>query len=262
MRNLRAWSLKSRTRVSLAPLALAAASAFVFPPPVAWAEEGMAGSSEIDTPAPSADDGYSFKWLDPDKKIYVLQNRRYTKAGRGMLSVIAGPGSSNAYRNTAGVSLRGGFFFSEWLGLEIFHTLQSNSDNGTFQSLKAATANIIPIVREIKSQTGVVVNFVPWYAKINMFNEILYFDWYFSVGGGSVMTRLDTRTNALRASSYVDQTFTGIFASTGHLYHLSQLFAVRLDVSGAYYNAPNSGLTGEKSWFSNYLYSIGFALKL
>src|SRR3954465_6960282 len=42
-------------------------------------------------PAPQADDEYSFNWLDPDKKIYVLQNRRYLKAERAELSVLVGP---------------------------------------------------------------------------------------------------------------------------------------------------------------------------
>ena len=32
------------------------------------------------------DDEYNFSWLDPDKKIYVLQNRKYRKAGRVMFS--------------------------------------------------------------------------------------------------------------------------------------------------------------------------------
>ena len=30
----------------------------------------------------NSDDEYNFNWLDPEKKIYVLQNRKYLKANR------------------------------------------------------------------------------------------------------------------------------------------------------------------------------------
>ena len=40
-----------------------------------WAEAA-------DVPVDNSGNDYSFRWLDPDKKIYVLQNRKFTKANR------------------------------------------------------------------------------------------------------------------------------------------------------------------------------------
>ena len=47
---------------------------------------------------------YDFSWLDPDKKIYVIQNRKYLKAKRALVSVLGGLGLSNPYRTTYNVS--------------------------------------------------------------------------------------------------------------------------------------------------------------
>lgn len=234
---------------------------------LSWADAATPENPSPQMRAPaSADSGeeseYNFNWLDPEKKIYVLQNRKYLKKDRAMVSVLAGPGISNAYRNTGALSGRLGYYFSEWLGLEAFHTMMSNSENKTFEQLRFATTNIVPVVREIRSQTGVVVNYVPWYAKINVFNSILYFDWYFSGGAGVLNSQLDRRTNASLSTDFVDQNFTSVFLGTGQMFHLSQHFTVRLDATGAFYRAPVYGTSGEKTWFSNYLFGFGFGVKL
>src|SRR4051794_7630159 len=75
------------------------------------------------------DDEYSFSWLDPEKKIYVLQNRKYLKSPRLLVSVTGGVGISNAYRSVYSVDPRIGFFFSEAFGIEGFYTANSNSSN-------------------------------------------------------------------------------------------------------------------------------------
>lgn len=207
-------------------------------------------------------DEYSFKWLDPDKKIYVLQNRKYLKANHLMLSALLGPGLSNSYRDTAGLSFRGSYYFTEWLGIEGFYTAGFNSENKTFEALKRTAVTTLPIVREIRGQTGVMLQYVPWYAKINVFNSILYFDWYFNGGVGTLRTALDTRPNTASPATYTEENLTSYFLGTGHMFHLSQVFTVRLDLTGAYYRAPILGNSGESTWFSNYLFGFGLGLKL
>lgn len=231
----------------------------------AWIAVLAASYADADTErAPSAErDEYSFQWLDPDKKIYVLQNRRYLKADRFLLSATVGPALGNSYRSSFALDPRVAYFLSEAFGIELFHTFVTNSENNTFEALKQATGSgALPIVREVRSQYGALAHYVPWYAKINVFNTILYFDWYFSAGVGSLKTALDTRPNAQSAAQFVDEALFSLFLGTGHQYHLSHLLVVRLDFTGAFYQAPIFGTTGGKTWFSNYTFGVGLGVRL
>jgi outer membrane beta-barrel protein len=209
-----------------------------------------------------SEDEYSFKWLDPDKKIYVLQNRRYLKGGHLLISAMGGLGFSNAYRNSYAADPRIAYYFSELFGFEVFYSFTFNSENNNYAALKNAAPNTLPVIREIRSQAGALLHYAPWYAKINVFNKILYFDWYFDAGAGRISTALDTRTNVNRAASFQNQDFFAIYAGTGHQYHLSQNFIVRLDFSGTYYMAPIFGNSGADTWFSSYVFAAGLGLRL
>lgn len=219
---------------------------------VSWADQaGAAESSE-----------YNFNWLDPDKKIYVLQNRRYVKANRLLLSAMAGIGMSNPYRQVFEFDPRVAYYFSEAFGIEVFHTILTNAENNTVEALKQASAGALPVVREIKTQYGALLHYVPWYAKINVFNQILYFDWYFSGGLGQITADLITQATTTAPQVATPETLFAGFLGTGHQYHVSESFVVRIDFSGAFYSAPVFGNFGEKSWFSNYTFGIGAGLKL
>jgi outer membrane beta-barrel protein len=207
---------------------------------------------------------YNFNWLDPEKKIYVLQNRKYTKAGHVFLNLMAGPGLSNPYRTTWNLDPRIDYYFSEAFGIEMFWAQTFNTQNNTFTALQSASnSQTVPVVRELKSELGFMAQWVPWYAKINVFNKILYFDWYFQAGGGQISANLIVPPAvAGGASSTQSQNMFALYAGTGHLYHLTQDVTVRLDFTGAYYHAPLQGNTGTSTWFSNYNFEIGFGYRL
>jgi outer membrane beta-barrel protein len=226
------------------------------------ADRSPAGVGRAPSSASSGDDEYNFNWLDPEKKIYVLQNRRYQKAGHLLLSAMVGPGFSNPYRTTYNLDPRVGYFLSESWGFEGFYTFTTNSENGTYGALRAASSSALPVVREIRSQYGANLIWVPWYAKINVFNKILYFDWYFTGGAGNIHSQLDTRASASSAPAYLDQDLFSFFFGTGHIYHLSDMFQVRLDFTSAIYRAPVFGTSGENSWYSNYNFAIGLGLRI
>ncbi|MGK5087527.1 outer membrane beta-barrel domain-containing protein [Bdellovibrionota bacterium FG-2] len=209
--------------------------------------------------AAQASDEYNFNWLDTDKQVYVLQNRRYSKSGHLLLSVMGGPGLSDPYRMTFHIDPRVAFYFTEEFGIEAFYVGVMNSENNTFKAFAQAAPNALSVVREIRGEMGGLIHWVPWYAKINVFNSILYFDWYFAGGAGTLSSRVEG-TSA--ASGFVDQKLFSFFAATGHQYHLSQLWTVRLDIMGAYYSAPIYGTGQENAWFSNYRFGLGLGLRL
>lgn len=222
-----------------------------------WGQAGSETESKSDP-----DSGYSFRWLDPDKKIYVLQNRKFLKADRPLVSLMGGVGVSNTYRSTKNLDPRVAYYWSEAFGVEAFFTVTSNSENNAYQALKNASPAALPVVREIRSQLGVLLHWAPWYAKINLFNQILYFDWYFTGGVGSVRSELDTNSISGNPPNFVGDDRFAFFVGTGHQYHLSQSWIARLDFMGAFYRAPLFGTSGENSWFSNYNFNLGIGYRL
>lgn len=217
-------------------------------------------AAENDVMQSDSDSEYSFRWLDPEKKIYVLQNRRYVKANRLMLSFLAGPGFSNPYRNTFSVEPRAAYYLSESLGFEVFYDQTFNSQNNTYKALVSTGTQVYPVIRETRSQVGALAQWVPWYAKINFFNNILYFDWYLSGGLGSVNTAVTT--SATDPTSFTNQNQLGLFLGTGQMFYIGDTMTVRLDFMGTFYRAPLQGLTGDNVWFSNYNFAIGFGVRL
>ena len=205
---------------------------------------------------------YNFNWLDPEKKIYVLQNRKYAKAGNAMISLMGGPGLSNSYRTVWNLDPRISYYFSEAFGIEAFNSFAFNSNNNTFRALTNVDQTLVPVVREIKSELGFMAQWVPWYAKINVFNKIIYFDWYFAAGAGQIDSNAVIVTNATLPATYQDQKFFALYAETGQLFHISDDWAVRVDFTGSYYKAPLQGNAGDSTWFSNYNFEIGFGYKL
>jgi len=224
-------------------------------------EPTMSESSNVQR-APASQKEYSFDWLDPDKKIYVLQNRKFLKSPRLMFSLMGGMGLSHPYRSTYRVDPRIAYYLSESLGVEVFYAINTNGSNKTFEALQAQSPNALPVIREFKSEYGALAHWVPWYAKINVFNQILYFDWYFSGGLGQLSSQVDTNTVVGQDSSYVDQSHFGVYLGTGHQYHLSNNLTVRLDLTGVFYQAQSLGTTGDNSWFSSFSFNLGLGLRL
>jgi len=222
----------------------------------AWSRNARAAGSD-------PDEEYSFSWLDKDKKIYVLQNRKFTKARRVLLSANAGVSSSNPYRDVRYVEPRLAVFFSEALGLEAFYSMHSNSSNSTFEALQAKS--VMPFVREINSQTGALLHWVPWYAKINVFNHVLYFDWGFEVGGSLLdatkkyKISSDSVSDPVRSASDNQKAF---LLGTTQQFFLGQNWSVRLDVLGSFYKATYKAESSDETWFSNFQYGLGLGYRL
>ena len=95
---------------------------------------------------------YNFSWLDPDKKVSVLQNRKYRKANRPMITLGLGFANSNAYRKSYVIDPRLAYYFNESWGIEIFYSMFSNKENDTAKALISTVTGSSASNRE-KSQS-------------------------------------------------------------------------------------------------------------
>jgi len=219
--------------------------------------EVIAGMTCVANRAHAQSNDYSFAWLDPDKKIYVLQNRKYTKAGRPELSMAGGLGLSNPFRNTSVIDARATYYFTEDMGLELLYIYSFQTSSSTFDLLKQTVPTTLPVAREFRAQYAALFKWIPWYAKINVFNSILYFDWHFGAGLGQVTYDTDLNTNANNPPNFYTQTTMGYYLQTGHAYHLNQNWDVKLNLLGVFYQSPQLGNTGPVLLYSNFMVTAG-----
>lgn len=209
--------------------------------------------------AEDPDNEYNFSWLDPDKKVSVLQNRKYRKANRPMITLGLGFANSNAYRKTYAIDPRLAYYFNEAWGIELFYSMFSNKANDTAEALKST--GVSPDVIEVKNQVGALLHWVPWYAKINVFNNVLYFDWYFSGGIGSMNADMipGSASAGIAAQS---KSLTAYYLGTGQVFHVTENFVVRLDFTNAWFKAPVRAVQGAETFFNSTKFTIGAGFRL
>ncbi|RYZ68969.1 MAG: outer membrane beta-barrel domain-containing protein, partial [Proteobacteria bacterium] len=210
---------------------------------------------------------YSFNWLDPDKKIYVLQNRKFTKAHKLLLTLNGGIADTSPYRSSYSIDPRLAYYFTEAWGVEVFYAAFSNSSNSTNDALIRTNANIRPNIYELKSQVGGLLHWAPWYAKINVFNSVLYFDWSIAGGIGSITGDVygsSSGSNSGSSSSTKNGTasYTTYILNTGPQFHVSEHFVVRFDYTNSWYKAPLFYTSGDETWFNSHRFQVGLGFRL
>lgn len=211
------------------------------------------------------DDLYKFLWLDPDKQVYVLQNKVYKKRHSfyGTLGFLSG--QSNEFQDTTGLHVSGGFYFHEEWAFELFYNGYSNSNNDAFENLQRVNGSV-PFMRKIESSYGAMAIWSPFYGKVNTFNKIFYFDWNFGLG----VTKINAETNATTVANpstsdeFSSESYTGIAYKTGLRFHATENIHIGIDYMRQSYQAPGPtiGTTpGQDKWRHNsdVIFSIGLS---
>jgi outer membrane beta-barrel protein len=216
-------------------------------------------------------DEYDFSWLDPEKKIYVVQNRKYTKAQRFELATGLGVGMGESYRTQRQWNYRGTFFFSEHWGVSVFGFSNFNSENDDYATLKAGNSTV-PIVRDTHNYMGGSLMWLPFYGKINMFNQIFYIDWHFELGAGSAATEIDLNRSSSGSPAIESSSHGAFHWGSGWKFFINRHWGMRLDFLATYYSAPNgitspsatigsvSGSTDQS--YDNYYLTLGLSYTL
>ncbi|MGE4232952.1 MAG: outer membrane beta-barrel domain-containing protein [Bacteriovoracia bacterium] len=207
------------------------------------------------------EDEYNFSWVDPDKKIYVIQNRKFTKAGHVGLFVSGALNLSNPFKMAYAGIPRAAYWISEAIGIEVFYAKEVNFDNDTLKSLRTVNSTALPFVREHRSYYGALLSWSPWYGKVNFFNLIVYYDWFINAGGGQLQTALDINRSAYSPSNFQEETIPAVFFGTGYQFYLNNNFLLRLDLMGMGYSAKGADNTTERI-YTNWNFAAGLGLKL
>ncbi len=210
-------------------------------------------------------DEYDFSWLDPDKKIYVVENRKFNKAQRFELSTSFGIGVSQAYITERQWLTRGTFFFSEHWGISAFYFNNYNSPNSEYAQVESLSS-LVPAVRSTNSYFGGSVLWIPFYGKINLFNQIFYIDWDFELGVGSANTQININQQSNAAANNVTGSYGAIHWGSGWKFIVDRHWAAHFDFLSTHYSAPNGIVTnsnlgsatgGTTEPYNNYYLTLG-----
>lgn len=190
-------------------------------------------------------DLYDFLWLDPDKKVYVLQNKVHKKEHTVYANVGYGTGLSSDFQDTSMIHANAGYFISEEWGIEALYTSYSNSDTESMSNLKRLNGSI-PFIRKTNSNYGLIAKWSPFYGKVNTFNKIFYFDWNLGLGIGKLNTESNAKTVAIpsQANVYSKESYTSLIAKTGLSIHATKNINLGLDLIMNNYKAPGPTVNG------------------
>jgi outer membrane beta-barrel protein len=214
----------------------------------------------------SEKDIYEFSWLDPDKEVFVLQNRKFRKAGHIHMNLGGGITTSGAFVDATSIQGRVGYFFTEDYGIEGIYAKNSGKENDTAKGVRSVNGGgtgTTPFRRIVESYTGAMLLWSPFYSKINTFNSIVYMDWIFGLG----YAQLKEKNNKLRITQgqsaegiETSESHNGFMWEAGLKFYISDSFNIRTDLTAVHYSADNISTPGS-SYKSNFdaTVSLGYS---
>lgn len=195
------------------------------------------------------EDVYKFKWLDPDKKVFVLQEKTYENRHRIYFDIGYGSSKFSDFQDTSLLHGDIGWYFAEEWGIELFYRSYDNSNNDTYKALQRQ-ALVIPYTIKVESAIGGLLVYSPFYGKLNTYNLIYYLDWNFALGFAS----LDTKDNytSFTANSQTDyyesKKRTAVVARTQVRFFVSKHFHLNLNYDAIFVRAPEPGAGGSEKY--------------
>ena len=205
---------------------------------------------------------YDFLWLDPDKKVYVLQNKLYKKEHKFYFDAGYISNYTSKFQATQGFQLKGGFYLREEWALEASFQQYSNGNNDEFRNIRIINKTE-PFIRRLNSSLGANLIWSPFYGKINTFNEIVYFDWSFGAGYTKINAESNIKTAAFGAVSnkFGKENYNGAVLKTNFKVHLKENMHLGVEYMNTYYMAP--GPQNPKSdrlrTNTDIIFSVGFS---
>jgi outer membrane beta-barrel protein len=191
---------------------------------------------------------YDFLWLDPDKKVYVLQNKMFKREHKLYLDLGYLANFTSTFQDTQGMSFKSGFYFHEEWAIEAFYNHYTNSENENWNNVRNING-ADPFVRRFLNSYGVMGVWTPFYGKVNTFNKIFYFDWSFGAGIARVNTESNRKTvdDTNLKSSYEHEAYQAVVWKTGLKFHLKENMHLGIEWMQHHYRAPGPNRNGQES---------------
>lgn len=224
-----------------------------------------AGPSFLKETMAAEDDLYDYLWLDPDKKVYVLQNKVYKKEGKFYANTGLSMGLNSDFQDRLGFNFSLGYYFKEEWAIEAMYHQYGNTDKDSVASLRTLNGSI-PFIRKVNKKYGVMGVWSPFYGKLNTFNKIIYIDWSFGLGLGQIQTESNalTASSSSTADTFNSEDNMAILMKTAFRIHATKNFHVGIEYHRDNYRAPGPtvrGVPGTEAWRNNseLVLSIGFS---
>lgn len=205
---------------------------------------------------------YDFLWLDPDKKVYVLQNKLFKKEHSVYMDLGYISNFTSKFQDTNGLAFKTGYYIHEEWGLEVFYHNYSNRNNDDFRNVQLIN-EAEPFIRRITSSLGAAVIWSPFYGKVNTFNHIYYFDWSFGVGYAAIEAESNIKT--VRQDNvpnrYDKERYSGAILKTKFKLHLKENLHLGVEYMNTYYSAPGPQNPNSDKFRTNadLIFSVGFS---
>lgn len=182
---------------------------------------------------------YDFLWLDPDKAVYVLQNKIHKKEHTIYMDVGYLTNLTTTFTDTRGVAVKAGYYFHEEWAVEMMYLGYSSNKNENYRNVTLLNGGV-PFVRRPTSTLGAGIVWSPFYGKVNTFNKIVHFDWSFGAGVAQVNTssNLKSARSGSAQDTFDSETHTGGYLKSAVKFHLNQNWHVGVEWVGTYYQAP------------------------
>lgn len=208
-------------------------------------------------------DTYSFTWLDPDKEVYVLQNRKFRKKGKFHVSLGGGMTTSGSFVNGSNLQGRAGYFFKEEWGFELLYSKNAGEENADAQAVRNTTAAGSTPFRQITNYyMGGLLLWSPFYTKMNTFNTIIYMDYIFGLGIG----KIEESNNRLELQNTINKSETievhnALLWSMGMKFYVNDSFSIRPDFTGVIFKSLRPD-RNEENVYSHYDLSLSVVMDL
>ena len=200
------------------------------------------------------------RWFDQKNKVYVLQNRVHKKKGRILLNLGVIKGLENDYQDTLGFLFGGQYYWTENFGLGFSYRVYGHSDNNAYELLKKLNG-VTPFLRREKELVGVKFLWSPFYGKINTFNQITYFDWYFGTGLGFLKSESnsDSFKNSSGTNTFKSEKNVTLLLKSGLKFYLTDTLDLRVEYLQKVFTAPTGLSKKDLRFKADLSLSVGFS---
>lgn len=206
----------------------------------------------------SLDSTYTVDWLEEDKNVFVLQQKEFTKSRQFLFDFGYIVGSPSAYQSTKGIGTNLGYFLNDNWNLSVGYHKYFNSNNTDLEILLKRDTE--PFIRRIQSIMSFMVNWAPFYGKLNVFNSIVYFDWILGAGYSQIAAehnKTSFEDNSKRLV-FQSETLNALTLRSSFIIFFTDLISLNVHVNHYSYQAPVPGAGDELYSQKELALNLGF----